>query len=104
MLGFMFRTEDLPPTSRPGSGPHSVVLSFSTQKSTDLSSPPLRVQYANTLLFGDVFVCVCVCAHSLVSILLLFINPINFLLPVFPSTVNVFRAKHTGFQSSITAS
>lgn len=62
MLGFMFRTEDLPPTSRPGSGPHSIVLSFSTWKSTDLSSPPLRVQYANTLLFGDV--CVCVCVHT----------------------------------------
>ena len=62
MLGFMFRTEDLPPTSRPGNGPHSIVLSFSTWKNTDLSSPPLRVQYANTLLFGDM--CVCVCVHT----------------------------------------
>ena len=51
-------------------------------------------------------VCVCVyaCTQSLVSILLLFINLINFLLPVFLSKVNVSRAKHTGFQSSITAS
>lgn len=50
-LGFMFRTEDLPltavylagggggGTARPVSGSHSIVLSFSTWKSTDLSSP-----------------------------------------------------------------
>ena len=51
-------------------------------------------------------VCVCVCVYACTefSFYTTFMNLINFLLPVFLGKVNVLRAKHTGFQSSITAS